>query len=88
MPLLKKIFTWGHEINPSQPLSAAVWSKKLTDLNKFQLENSDVITYHNYSNDTLHRQAIDSLKRYKRPLIGSEYMARKTTAGLKTSCPC
>jgi hypothetical protein len=87
MPLLKKIFTWGHEINPSQPLSSAVWDKKLSDLSKFQLENSDVITYHNYNNDTLHRKAIDSLRLYRRPLICSEYMARRNNSRFENIMP-
>lgn len=77
MPLLKKVFHWGREINPSQPLSAGVWNLKLSDLNKFQVENSDVITYHNYQNDSLHKQCIDTLMRYGKPLICTEYMARK-----------
>lgn len=77
MPLLQKVFMWGREVNPSQPLSAGVWNLSLSDLNKYQVENSDVITYHNYSNDTLHRQCIDTLKRYGKPLICTEYMARK-----------
>ena len=77
LPLLQKAFHWGREVNPSQPLSSGVWNSQLGDLNKFQLEYSDVITYHNYSNDTLHRQAIDSLRRYGRPMICTEYMARK-----------
>jgi hypothetical protein len=77
MNLLSKVFRWGREVNPSQPLTSAVWNIGLTDLNAFQLRNSDIITYHNYSNDSLHRQAIDSLRRYRRPLICSEYMARK-----------
>lgn len=77
MNLLSKVFLWGREVNPSQPLSVAVWNISLTDLNKFQLENSDIITYHNYSNDSLHRATIDSLKLYGKPLICSEYMARK-----------
>ena len=38
--------------------------------------NSDVITYHNYDVEKLHRQAIDTLKKYGRPLICTEYMAR------------
>jgi hypothetical protein len=87
MPLLKKIFTWSREINPSQPLSSAVWDAKLADLNKFQLENSDVITYHNYSNDTLHRKAIDSLRLYGRPLICSEYMARRNNSRFENIMP-
>lgn len=77
MPLLKNVFTWGREVNPSQPLSAGVWSKELTDLNIFQLENSDVITYHNYNDEVQHKTAIDTLRKYNRPLICTEYMARK-----------
>ncbi|MGE4587645.1 MAG: hypothetical protein AB7D05_09925 [Mangrovibacterium sp.] len=60
LPLLKKVFEWGWEIRPSQPLSAGVWSAPLTDLNKFQLENSDIITYHNYEGPEQHNAAIDT----------------------------
>ena len=38
MPLLKNVFQWGREINPSQPLSAGVWSKNLIDLTAYQLD--------------------------------------------------
>jgi hypothetical protein len=76
MPLLKKVFTWGREVNPSQPLSVGVWSKDLVDLNVYQLANSDVTTYHNYSEPDVHKQWIDSLRTYGRPLICTEYMAR------------
>lgn len=76
MALLKKAFQWGREINPVQPLTAGVWNKDLVDLNSFQLASSDVITYHNYENEIAHQQAIDSLKKYSRPLICTEYMAR------------
>jgi hypothetical protein len=77
LPLLKKIFSWGRTINPDQPLSAGVWALGLKDLNKFQLENSDVITYHNYSNEKEHLKWIDSfLAKTGKPLICTEYMAR------------
>jgi hypothetical protein len=77
MPLLEKIFSWGRTINPDQPLSAGVWNLDLKDLNKFQLENSDVITYHNYSNEKEHLKWIDSfLVQTGKPLICTEYMAR------------
>ena len=39
LPLLVKVFEWGWEVRPSQPLSSGVWNKSLNDLNKFQLEN-------------------------------------------------
>jgi len=76
LTLLSKVFTWGRQVDPGQPLSAGVWDPKLTSLNKFQLENSDVITYHNYNTEVEHAIVIDSLKKYGRPLICTEYMAR------------
>ena len=87
MNLLNKVFLWSREVNPVQPLSAAVWNARLGDLNKFQLENSDVITYHQYSNDTLHRQTIDSLRIYGRPMICTEYMARKHNSRFSNIMP-
>ena len=74
--LLKNVFAWGRQVNPDQPLSAGVWNDKLTELNKFQLENDDVITYHNYGKEPEHAKVIDTLKSYGRPLICTEYMAR------------
>jgi len=80
LPLLQKVFEWGREVNPSQPLSSAVWNFSLKDLNKFQVENSDIITYHNYDNPERHQAAIDTLKKYNRPLVCSEYMARRNNS--------
>lgn len=79
MPLLQKVFQWAWEVRPSQPVSAGVWNNgpKFKELNKFQLENSDVITYHNYSYIDDHQQTIDTLRKYNRPLICTEYMARR-----------
>lgn len=79
LPLLKMIFGWARAINPSQPVSAGVWNwgEKFTELNKFQLENSDVITYHNYGYTDAHKKRIAELKQTGRPLVCTEYMARK-----------
>lgn len=74
--LLSQVFRWGRQINPDQPLSAGVWAKDLTELNTYQLANSDIITYHNYENEKEHALVIDSLTKYGRPLICTEYMAR------------
>lgn len=77
MPLLEKVFLWGRQVNPDQPLSAGVWALDLKDLNAYQLANSDVITYHNYSDEKDHQKWIDSfLVPTGRPLICTEYMAR------------
>jgi hypothetical protein len=76
MPLLKNVFTWAREVNPSQPLSVGVWNRDLEDLNMFQLDNSDIITYHNYGDETDHRNAVDTLSTLQRPMVCTEYMAR------------
>lgn len=80
MPLLQKVFEWGRTINPSQPLSVGVWNKSLVNLNVFQLANSDIITYHNYNGPEEHQATIDSLKKYNRPLVCTEYMARRNNS--------
>ncbi len=80
MPLLKKVFEWGWEVRPSQPLSSGVWNLSLSDLNKFQVENSDIITYHNYESPEKHQAAIDTLKRYNLPMVCTEYMARRNNS--------
>jgi len=87
MPLLKKVFQWAREVNPSQPISAGVWNEKLIDLNKFQLTNSDVITYHNYNIEKDHKAAIDTLRKYNRPLLCTEYMARRNNSRFDNIMP-
>jgi hypothetical protein len=87
MDLLQKAFTWGREVNPLQPLSAGVWNKELVDLNHFQLDNSDVTTYHNYSDKVEHKKWIDSLRTTGRPLICTEYMARTRNSLFKDIMP-
>ncbi|HOO98424.1 MAG TPA: glycoside hydrolase family 2 TIM barrel-domain containing protein [Bacteroidales bacterium] len=77
LPLLEKVFQWSREADLSQPVSAGVWRNDLAALNRFQLDNSDVITYHNYKDPENHQVMIDSLRKYNRPLICTEYMARK-----------
>lgn len=87
MPLLKNVFEWGWEVRPTQPLTAGVWNPSLTELNQYQLKHSDVITYHNYSNPEDHRQAIDTLKQYNRPLVCTEYMARTRSSLFQNIMP-
>lgn len=76
MLLLQNAFLWSRQTNPLQPLSAGVWNPDLRDLNHFQLTSSDIITYHNYEPEKAHIEVIDSLRKYGRPLICTEYMAR------------
>lgn len=75
-PLLRNVFKWAREASPSQPVSAGVWTASLPDFNAFQLEQSDVISFHDYGTPDRMNATIDSLSRRGRPLICTEYMAR------------
>ncbi len=87
LPLLKSIFMWAREVNPSQPLSAGVWAASLKELTKFQLEHSDIITYHNYSGEKNHKKEIVKLRKYNRPMICTEYMARTNGSRFENIMP-
>ncbi len=89
LPLLKLVFGWAKTVNPSQPITSGIWSfgANFDNLNKFQLENSDVITYHHYGYVDAHLRKIEELKQYKRPLVCTEYMARKNGSLFQTVMP-
>lgn len=87
MPLLEKVFEWARTVNPTQPLSVGVWDKNLTELTAYSLNESDIISYHNYSVPENHSEAIDSLKRFNRPMICTEYMNRRDGSYFQTIMP-
>ncbi|WP_339651407.1 cellulase family glycosylhydrolase, partial [uncultured Salegentibacter sp.] len=87
MPLLKNVFKWAREANPSQPLSVGLWKWDLKDLNTFQALNSDIITYHSYDEPEKHRRIIELLKTHGRPMICTEYMARTRNNTFNNTLP-
>jgi len=86
-PLLKKSFEWAWAIRPSQPLTVGVWFMEFPEINKYQLDHSDVISFHNYSDTISMKAAIDSLQKRGRPVICTEYMARTNNSKFLTHLP-
>ncbi|WP_143822981.1 cellulase family glycosylhydrolase [Mucilaginibacter sp. MD40] len=87
MDLLVKVFGWARAVNPSQPLSAGLWDWSFEKLNTYQALNSDVITYHDYTEEPSHRKTIQLLKTHGKPLICTEYMARTRGSRFETVMP-
>ncbi|HTE12135.1 MAG TPA: hypothetical protein VK645_14220 [Chitinophagaceae bacterium] len=87
LPLLTKIFEWARTVNPDQPVSAGLWAWDLEQLNAFQLNNSDIITYHDYEELPWHQRVISLLKASGKPLICTEYMARTRNSRFATILP-
>lgn len=92
MILLKEVFAWARAVNPSQPLTAAPWegdwaAGKLSPINAFMFDQSDVISFHCYNPLEVTRQRIALLERYERPMLCTEFMARPTGSRYETHVP-
>ena len=82
LALMEKAFTWARDAKPTQPLTSGVWignwpdPKKLSPTEQFQLDNSDIITFHSYDPLDGVKKCVENLRRYNRPIWCTEYMAR------------
>jgi len=83
MTLLPQAFEWAREANPVQPLTSGVWAvdtspdgADLGELQRFQLRESDIVTFHNYRWPEDFKREVMWLKKYNRPVICTEFMAR------------
>jgi hypothetical protein len=93
LALLQAEWTWARGRKPSQPLTSGVWhgdwssDAHLTAVERFQLENSDVITFHSYEPPQAMKRRIESLRRYGRPILCTEYMARPLGSTFESILP-
>lgn len=91
--LMRDAFRWAREAGATQPLTSGVWKgdwsspEKMTELERLQLELSDVVTFHNYDAPTELEKRIRWLQRYDRPIICTEYMARGNGSFFMGSLP-
>ncbi|MBA4139352.1 MAG: cellulase family glycosylhydrolase [Segetibacter sp.] len=91
--LLQKVFVWARSANSSQPITAAVWvgdwssDDSLRPIEKVMLEQSDIISFHNYDKGEEFEKRIKWLQRYNRPIICTEYMSRGNGSTFQGSLP-
>jgi len=82
LELLRRTFAWAREVAPSQPLTAGVWRGSwsdpaaLSDMDRFCLDHSDVVSFHHYGELDALRHRVEALRRYERPLWCTEWLAR------------
>lgn len=93
LAMLPNAFEWARAANPTQPLTSGVWegdwstSDKLSVMAKLQLANSDVVSFHNYSNPADYERRVKWLQRYNRPLLCTEYLARSVKSTFEGILP-
>lgn len=81
LDLLAKSYAWARSARPTQPLTSAVWigdwsPEKCSATAQIQLEESDVISFHDYAGPADLKARIAVLKKLGRPILCTEYMAR------------
>jgi len=87
LSLIRKAFKWAREVNPSQPLTSSIWKTwekdedwskldDLSDLSRFIVSNSDIISFHTYGDIKEMELRVGQLETYNRPIMCTEYLAR------------
>jgi hypothetical protein len=82
LALLPQVYAWVRSAGATQPLTSGVWDgdfsspDKLTAIERVQINDSDVISFHNYSKPDNFEKTVLMLQQFHRPLICTEYMAR------------
>jgi hypothetical protein len=93
LQLLPQVFAWARSAHPVQPLTSGVWHgdwsslEKMPAMARVQIEQSDVISFHNYGWPEEFEKRIQELQQYHRPLICTEYMARGAGSLFDTVLP-
>ncbi len=91
--LLPQVFEWARSVDPRQPLTSAVWQGEWADpgrrsaISSFQLDNSDVITFHSYDKPAWFETRINELVPHGRPILCTEYMARTLGSTVEAILP-
>ena len=92
--LLPQAFAWAREVSPTQPLTSGVCcvdqapdGSHLGAIEQIQLRESDIVTFHNYSWPEYFETEVGWLKKYNRPVICTEFMARSVGSTFDTILP-
>jgi hypothetical protein len=81
LALTERAFTWAREVAPAQPITAGVWrgsfgEGELSALDRVMLESSDLISFHHYGPEAALAGRVAQLRRFGRPLVCTEWLAR------------
>jgi hypothetical protein len=91
--LLPQVFAWARSARPSQPLTSGIWHgdwstlAAMPSMAKVQIEQSDVISFHNYGWPEDFEAHVKMLEQFHRPLLCTEYMARGAGSTFDTILP-
>ncbi|MGA8743414.1 MAG: cellulase family glycosylhydrolase [Terracidiphilus sp.] len=91
--LLPQVYQWARSAHPTQPLTSGLWHGDWTSLQtmppvaRIQIEQSDILSFHNYGWPEDFEAHVKLLQPYHRPIICTEYMARNIGSTFDTILP-
>lgn len=92
--LLPQAFAWARSQAPIQPLTSGLWHNEdwsslaaVNEIERTQLEQSDVVSFHDYGWPESLEKRIRQLQVYSRPILCTEYMARGSGSTFDGSLP-
>ncbi len=93
LTLLPQVFAWARSAHPIQPLTSGIWAgdwsslAKMPPMAQVQIQQSDIISFHNYDWSEGFEKRIHELEQFHRPLVCTEYMARGAGSTFDTILP-
>jgi hypothetical protein len=91
--LLGQVFEWARSQDPIQPLTSGLWQHddwsvpRLTSIEKVQINQSDVLSFHDYNWPENFERRVRSLQVLGRPVLCTEFMARSHGSTFDGSLP-
>jgi hypothetical protein len=86
LELVRHSFAWARAARPELPLTAGVWLPGRR-LEAALVEQSDIVSFHQYADAAALERRIAALRRHGRPLLCTEFMARSRGSTLATHLP-
>jgi hypothetical protein len=93
LTLLRSAYAWARAVGPRQPLTSGVWHGRwrdpaaLSEVDRFLLLESDVVSFHCYLGPDDLRARIGELEQYGRPLLCTEFLARPLGSTFASALP-
>ena len=93
LALLPQVFAWARSAHPIQPLTSGLfhgdWDSldTLSPMARVQVEESDIISFHNYGWPEDFENRVKQLEQFHRPVLCTEYMARGAGSTFDTILP-
>lgn len=91
--LLQQVFEWARSAKPTQFITCGIWAgnwvsdDSLRAIERLMIDQSDIISFHNYDKGEEFEKRVLWLQRYGRPLLCTEYMSRGNGSTFEGSMP-